>query len=164
MVIKPLAFRKHLSKILKRIAQENFTVVAARLAVITSDTAKDLVPKDDQKNELLSTMHVEHLTSGPVLLLCLQRENAIRKPLDVLGPANPQDARKQSQFLWRGMYGADPINNGIHGSESYAAAVSEQKLLFPDGLCCRETSDLQADKIVCPAVDSVMGSHQSRGR
>ncbi|XP_071807042.1 dynein axonemal assembly factor 8-like [Asterias amurensis] len=164
MVIKPLAFRKHLSKILKRIAQENFTVVAARLTTITSDRAKELVPKDDQKNELLSTMHIEHLTSGPVLLLCLQRENAVRKLLDVLGPANPQDARKQSQFLWRGMYGADPINNGIHGSESYAAAVSEQKLLFPDGLCCRETSDLQADKIKCHAVDSFMGSSQARGR
>ena len=49
MVIKPLAFRKHLSKILKRIAQENFTVVAARLTTITSDRAKELVPKDDQK-------------------------------------------------------------------------------------------------------------------
>ncbi|XP_022110175.1 uncharacterized protein LOC110989830 [Acanthaster planci] len=160
-VIKPLAFRKHLAKILKRIAQENFAVVALRLAIIGSKEAEELVPKEDKQDKMLCALHQEHLMSGPVLLLCLQRENAVRKLLDLLGPANPQDARRQSQFLWRGMYGADPINNGIHGSESYQAAVNEQKLLFPDGLCCRETADLQADKIICPARDSVMGYQQA---
>ena len=35
----------------------------------------------------------------------------------------------------------------ILGSLSYSRAVAEQKLLFPDGVCCQETPDLKADEV-----------------
>lgn len=60
-------------------------------------------------------MHLGHLTSGPVLVLVLQRENAVRKLLSLLGPNNPKEAKKKNEFLWRGMFGVDPINNALHG-------------------------------------------------
>ncbi|XP_002738289.2 dynein axonemal assembly factor 8-like [Saccoglossus kowalevskii] len=113
-VIKPDALRKHLGKILKRICQEGFNVVGMRLDLLTEDEAKLLIPKSDLPNEVLCKMHCDYLTSGAVLILCLQRENAVKKLLDLMGPSNPQEAKKMNQFLWRSLFGVDPINNGLY--------------------------------------------------
>ena len=59
--------------------------------------------------------HVQYAQSGPCLLLGLMRENAVAKLLDVLGPCDPQLARKQSQFLLRGCYGVNLICNALYG-------------------------------------------------
>ena len=47
--------------------------------------------------------------------MCLQRENAVKKLLDMLGPEDPVIARNLDPFLLRGCYGVDPIRNAIHG-------------------------------------------------
>ncbi|XP_071503369.1 dynein axonemal assembly factor 8-like [Diadema antillarum] len=163
LVIKPGALR-HLAKILKRISQEDFLVVALRLLSLSNRQAKALVPDEVAENDVVCGMHLDHLRSGPVLALALQRENAVRKLLSVLGPASPKEAKRQNEFLWRGMFGADPINNAFHGSQTYLKAVEEQRLLFPEGLCCRLTSDLKADQISCPAVDCIMGGEEATKR
>ena len=59
--------------------------------------------------------HVSHVMSGASLVLCLMRENAIAKLLEVLGPSDPQTARTQSQFLLRGCYGVDIVRNALYG-------------------------------------------------
>ena len=67
-----------------------------------------------QESELGS--HVCHMTSGPVVALCLQRENAVGRLLEVLGPSDPRAARKQSQFFLRGSFGEDSIQNAFYGT------------------------------------------------
>eukprot|EP00057_Strongylocentrotus_purpuratus_P006231 XP_011660705.1 PREDICTED: uncharacterized protein LOC580349 isoform X3 [Strongylocentrotus purpuratus] len=163
LVIKPGAL-KHFSKILKRVSQEDFIVVALRLLTLDDHQARALVPEREAENLVICGMHLGHLTSGPVLVLVLQRENAVRKLLSLLGPNNPKEAKKKNEFLWRGMFGVDPINNALHGSMTYAKAVEEQMLFFPEGLCCKQTSDIKADKILCPAVDTVLGSRRASKR
>ena len=50
------------------------------------------------------------------MCLCVQRENAVKRLLDLLGPEDPQSARRQSQFYWRGVFGGvDTVTNGIYG-------------------------------------------------
>ena len=56
------------------------------------------------------------MTSGPVVALCLQRENAVGCLLEVLGPSDPRAARKQSQFFLRGSFGEDAIQNAFYGT------------------------------------------------
>ena len=53
LVIKPYAVRRHLTKILKRTIQENFTIVAMKLTVLTKDQAKMLLSKADQQVKTL---------------------------------------------------------------------------------------------------------------
>jgi nucleoside diphosphate kinase len=67
------------------------------------------------QNPVMYNLHKEHLTSGPSVVLTLQRENAIKKLVDLLGPNDPQQARRQSQFLLRGAFGIDPVSNALHG-------------------------------------------------
>lgn len=66
--------------------------------------------------------HKKYLSSGPSLILALERENAVKKMLDLLGPCDPLSARRQSQFLWRGTFGMDTVANGLHGRFSYTYA------------------------------------------
>ena len=58
--------------------------------------------------------HLSYLRSGPSLCLALQRENAVKKLLDLVGPEDPQSARRNSQFYWRGVFGVDPVCNGLY--------------------------------------------------
>ena len=55
------------------------------------------------------------MTSGPVVVLCLQRENAVGRLLEVLGPSDARAAKKQSQFYLRGSFGEDAIHNAFYG-------------------------------------------------
>lgn len=58
---------------------------------------------------------MKYLTSGASILMCLQRENAVKKLLDILGPEDPVIARSLDPFLLRGCYGVDAIHNSMHG-------------------------------------------------
>lgn len=114
--------------------------------------------------------HVEYLCSGSSLALCLQGENAVRRLQDVLG-------QEDSSSLWTyqgmahsysGIYGQCPVLHCIlvHiqqmcytnklalpnclfiiGSGSYRKAVQDVKMLFPEGLCCTETSTMRQEQV-----------------
>lgn len=157
LVIKPRAVKKHLTKILRKVMLEGFTMVGLRLGVVSQD--EELVSLIDEEGELDSDrldQHKKYLSSGPSLILALERENAVKKMLDLLGPCDPLSARRQSQFLWRGTFGMDTVANGLHSSQNFPHAVQELKLFFKDGLCCNETDELRDLEIIGPAVDSLL--------
>ena len=59
-------------------------------------------------------MHIDYLTSAPSLILALLRENAVKKLIDLIGPSDPKKARTEGSGLWRGVFGIDPVVNGLH--------------------------------------------------
>ncbi|XP_064651155.1 dynein axonemal assembly factor 8-like [Lineus longissimus] len=153
LVIKPDGVRRNLAKILKRIDQEGFSIIAWKHLVMTAEQVEGLISQEECQNEVIFNQHKNHLTSGPSVILTLQRENAIKKLVDLLGPSDPQQARRQSQFLLRGAFGIDPVSNALYGSTNYVKSIKELKLFFPDGLCCKENDILKSEEIVFPAVD-----------
>ncbi|KAM6351563.1 dynein axonemal assembly factor 8 isoform 1-T1 [Alca torda] len=58
--------------------------------------------------------HCTYLTSGTALVLCLQRPNAVKKLIDLLGPEDPKLAQAQDPFLWRAQYGISTVQNGFY--------------------------------------------------
>ena len=68
---------------------------------------------------LIKEKHLYYLTSGPCMCLSLQRENAVKKLLELLGPEDPLSARRQNQFHWRGVFGADAVSNAFYGNVFY---------------------------------------------
>ncbi|XP_030814278.1 uncharacterized protein C16orf71 homolog [Camarhynchus parvulus] len=91
--------------------------------------------------------HCAYLTSGTALVLCLQRPNAVKKLMDLLGPEDPQLAQALDLHLWRAQYGTSTVQNGFYGSRSYAMAVQDVKLFFPEGLCCAQGQPVQEQEI-----------------
>lgn len=73
---------------------------------------------------------IQHLISGPVLILCLSRENAISHWLSMIGPEDPVVARQIAEFSIRADMGKDIVHNGVHGSLSFSAVQIELETLF----------------------------------
>lgn len=48
-------------------------------------------------------------------MLCLQRPNAVKKLVDLLGPEDPKLAQALDPFLWRAQYGISTVQNGFYG-------------------------------------------------
>ena len=58
---------------------------------------------------------MSHMTCGPCLLLSVQRENAVKKLLDLLGPEDPKVARVKNCGYWRAIFGQNSVANGLYG-------------------------------------------------
>ncbi|KAK7479411.1 hypothetical protein BaRGS_00029328 [Batillaria attramentaria] len=165
LLVKPQAVRKHLSKILRKIVQEGFTIVGFRMDMMEKRVAEQFLAceKVVEPAELYE-LHLDYLVSGPCVFIALSCENAVKKLHNILGPVEPQQARRQNQFYWRGIFGTDPVHNGLHGSRTYFESVWDQKTFFPDGLCCENTYDLDLEQIPCLALDSIMDVNFSATR
>lgn len=82
-----------------------------------------------------SQVFLDHMTSDASLVLCVQRNNAVRRLCELAGPHDPVLARRKQklrnhsvysytnsawsagQGYWRSLYGIDNISNGIHGND-----------------------------------------------
>ncbi|XP_067276699.1 dynein axonemal assembly factor 8 isoform X2 [Pseudorasbora parva] len=143
-LFKPGAWRHCFGKILTIIKQNGYTLVGLRVLLLDSNMANALMhPSEQQELEL------KYLRSGPSLALGLLRVNAIMRLLELMGPEDPVEARTIDQTLWRAQYGFDRLHNGIYGSPSYRKAVEDIKLVFPEGVCCTESSVMRHEKISC---------------
>ncbi|MGH0165376.1 UNVERIFIED_CONTAM: hypothetical protein FKN15_048735 [Acipenser sinensis] len=155
-VVKPGVWTRSLAKILGKVQLSGFSVVGLKVVLLDQHSAASLLSTAVLQDPGLADSHVEYLTSTPSLVLCLQRENAVKKLLDLLGPDDPHLAQSQDQFLWRAQYGTDLIHNGIYGSLSYRKAVRDAKLFFPEGLCCRGTMLMEQEQILSAASDPLV--------
>lgn len=72
---------------------------------------------------------VEFMISGPVVMLVLEKENAVVAWRDLMGATNPKEAAAGTV---RSLYGASIGNNATHGSDSVANAKQEIGQFFPE--------------------------------
>uniref|UniRef100_UPI00398F3AE4 dynein axonemal assembly factor 8 n=1 Tax=Pristiophorus japonicus TaxID=55135 RepID=UPI00398F3AE4 len=147
LVIKPAAWPHHLLKILRKLDLEHFCVVGMKLVSLDTEKASLLTPHGIQQDPGLVKCSIDSLTSSPSVILCVQRDNSVKKLLDLLGPEDPHKARGLDQFLWRGHCGTDLVHNGLYGSSSFATAIRDVKTFFPEGLCCEESQMMQDEQI-----------------
>ncbi|XP_078414864.1 dynein axonemal assembly factor 8 isoform X3 [Cetorhinus maximus] len=147
LVIKPSAWPQHHLKILRKLDREHFCVIGMKLVSLDTEKASLLTPQSIQQDPWLVKCSIDSLTSGASIILCVQRDNAVKKLLDLLGPEDPREARGLDQFLWRGHCGTDIVHNGLYGSSSFVTAIRDVKAFFPEGLCCEESQMMQDEQI-----------------
>src|SRR4051794_36735143 len=128
ILVKPDAFARGLSgEIIRRFEVKGLTIVAARHMRVTEDIATQHYAEHEGKpffGEL-----VEFITSGPIVALVLEGEDAIRAARQVIGATNPLEAAPGSI---RGDYAISVGQNMVHGSDSPEAGARESALFFPD--------------------------------
>ncbi|XP_063027533.1 dynein axonemal assembly factor 8 [Melospiza melodia melodia] len=148
LLIKPGVWSQGLlPRILRDLHLEKFCVVGMKHLELGAAAAASLLPWELQQDPAAVEAHCAYLTSGTALVLCLQRPNAVKKLLDLLGPEDPQLAQALDPRLWRAQYGTSTVQNGFYGSRSYAMAVQDVKLFFPEGLCCAQAQPVQEQEI-----------------
>lgn len=114
-------------EIVQAIKDRGFTIVAQRELTLDKDTAEKFYAAHAHKpfyKEL-----VDFMTSGPVVVLALEKENAIADWRELMGTTNPGQA---AEGTLRKTYGTDITHNAVHGSDSHESAEQELKLFFPE--------------------------------
>jgi nucleoside-diphosphate kinase len=113
-IIKPDALKKKIiGKIIARIEEEGFEISGLRMLRLTKEEAKGLyiVHKDKHFYESLT----DFMSSGEIVIMVLERENAISHWRKVMGATDPALA---DPGTLRREYGFSVERNAVHGSDS----------------------------------------------
>ena len=71
----------------------------------------------------------EYLSSGPIVVMILQKENAVKGNRELMGATNPKDAKDETI---RKKYGISIDKNSVHGSDSVDNAKLDIDFFFKD--------------------------------
>ncbi|MFO0592464.1 MAG: nucleoside-diphosphate kinase [Polyangiaceae bacterium] len=125
-IIKPDAVAAgHSGAILARFEKEGFTVVAMKRIHLTRAQAEGFYAEHRGRgffDELTTFM-----SRGPIVVLALEREDAIAKYREVIGATDPA---KAAEGTVRKLYGANVGENAVHGSDKPESAVREIGYFF----------------------------------
>ena len=125
-IVKPDAVRRNLiGGILAHVEERGFRIVEARFSRLTREECQTFYAEHAGKpffNDL-----VDYMTSGPVMLACLERENAVQVLREVVGATDPAQA---APGTIRKLYGQSKQSNSVHASDSQASGDREVKLFF----------------------------------
>jgi nucleoside-diphosphate kinase len=131
-IIKPDAVaRKLTEKILQRVTEAGFRICALRSEQLTPQSAGQFyhVHRGKPFYEGL----VEFMSSGPILITVLEKENAIGDLRKVVGATDPQEAEEGTI---RKEFAESKGRNAVHASDSPDTAREEIGFFFPDADFC----------------------------
>ena len=127
-IIKPDAVERNLiGKILERIETNGFKIAGMKKTQLSQKEAKGFyyVHKERPFFDSLT----EFMCSGPVVLLVLEKENAITAWRDLMGATNPEDAKEGTI---RKDFALSIEKNSTHGSDSAENAAYELSYFFSE--------------------------------
>lgn len=128
VMIKPDGVRRrYIGEIIRRFENRGFNILALNMLV----PSKELAHKHYavHKGKPFFEPLVEFLTSGPVVAMVLEAEDAVRLARNMIGALKPADALAGTI---RGDLTTDMRENLVHGSDSAATAEFEIALWFPE--------------------------------
>ena len=127
-IIKPDAVERHLENEIKEIFKNNgFLILKEKKIQIEKSEAEKFYKVHETKpfyNDLCN-----YLSSGPIVVMILQKENAVKGNRDLMGATNPKDAEDGTI---RKRYGISIDKNSVHGSDSVDNAKIEINFFFKD--------------------------------
>ncbi|GIU78836.1 MAG: nucleoside diphosphate kinase [Bryobacteraceae bacterium] len=125
-IIKPDAVAAgNAGRIISMIEEAGFRILAMRMQKLTRAEAEGFYAVHRGKSffeELVAFM-----TEGPVVLMALEREDAIAKWREVMGATDP---KKAAPGTVRALYGTDIGRNASHGSDAPETAAFEVGWFF----------------------------------
>jgi nucleoside-diphosphate kinase len=128
ILVKPDAFARGLTgEIIARFERKGLRLAALKQMQVTEDLAKQHYAEHDGKpffGEL-----VEFITSGPLVAMVLEGNEAVKAARQVIGATNPIEATTGSI---RGDFATEVGKNMVHGSDSAESAAREAGLFFPE--------------------------------
>ena len=127
-IIKPDAVERKLENEIKQMFKDkNFKIVKEKKIQIEKTEAEKFYKVHETKpfyNDLCS-----YLSSGPIVAMVLEKENAINDNRELMGATNPKDAKDGTI---RKKYGISIDKNSVHGSDSFENAKIEIDFFFKD--------------------------------
>ena len=127
-IIKPDAVERNLDSEIKNIfIDKGFKIINEKKIQIEKSEAEKFYKVHETKpfyNDLCS-----YLSSGPIVVMILEKNNAVLANRDLMGATNPKDAKEGTI---RKKYGISIDKNSVHGSDSKENAKIEIDFFFKD--------------------------------
>jgi nucleoside-diphosphate kinase len=126
ILVKPDAFERSLSgEIIARFERKGLKIVALRSMTVSRDLAERHYAEHSERpffGEL-----VDFITSGPIVAMVLEGQDAVKAARQVIGATDPLEAATGSI---RGDFAIAMGQNMVHGSDSPESAARESALFF----------------------------------
>ncbi len=126
LIIKPDAIERNLEKEIKNtFVNKGFKIVKEKKIMLEKSEAEEFYKVHQTKpfyNDLC-----EYLSSGPIVVMILEKENAIGENRSLMGATNPKEA---VDGTIRKKYGISIDKNSVHGSDSSENAEKEINFFF----------------------------------
>ncbi len=127
-IIKPDAFgRGKTGKIIARLEGDGFRIVGGRVVRLDRERAEAFYAV--HRGKPFFTSLVDFMTSGPVLALALEREDAVTQLREVIGATDPAEAAPGTV---RALHAESKERNAIHASDSPENARLEIAFFFAE--------------------------------
>lgn len=127
-IIKPDAVKKHaIGDIIRRYEEAGIPPIALKMTTLPKSTAEGFYAVHKERpffGDLTS-----YMASGPVVVLVLEGENAIKTNRDLMGATDP---KKAEAGTIRAAHGASIEANAVHGSDASETAQFEIGFFFPE--------------------------------
>ena len=127
-IIKPDAVERKLENEIKEMFKSNnFSILKEKKIQIEKSEAEKFYKVHETKpffNDLC-----EYLSSGPIVVMELEKENAVLGNRELMGATNPKEAKEGTI---RKKYGISIDKNSVHGSDSVENAKIELDFFFKD--------------------------------
>ena len=127
-IIKPDAVERNLDDKIKQLFKNNgFSIIKEKKIQIEKSEAEKFYKVHETKpffNDLCS-----YLSSGPIVAMILEKDNAVTLNRELMGSTNPKDAKEGTI---RNIYGISIDKNSVHGSDSVENAKIEIDFFFKD--------------------------------
>jgi len=125
-IIKPDAVKRQLiGEIIRRLEENNLKVVAAKMLFLSKKEAEGFYAVHRGKAFFESL--TKYMSSGPILVMVLEGENAIARNRIIMGATNPAEA---APGTIRKEFGTSIERNSVHGSDSPETAAFEISYFF----------------------------------
>ncbi len=127
-IIKPDAVERNIDNEIKEMFKSNgFKILKEKKIQIEKSEAEKFYKVHETKpfyNDLCS-----YLSSGPIVVMILEKDNAVLANRELMGATNPKDAKDGTI---RKKYGISIDKNSVHGSDSIENAKIEIEFFFKD--------------------------------
>ena len=125
-IIKPDAVKRHLiGAILARFEQQGFNIAAAKMVQLSREQAEGFYA-EHQGKPFFEPL-VEYMTSAPVFVSVLEKENAVQDYRTLMGTTNPETA---AEGTIRRDFALNQRENSVHGSDSLESTAREIAYFF----------------------------------
>ena len=125
-IVKPDAVEKHAAgDIITTIQSKGFRIIGMKMLHITKPQAAGFYAVHAGKPFFQSL--VDFMSRGPIVVLALEKDNAIPDWRELMGPTNPANA---GEGTIRKKWGANIENNAVHGSDAEDTARFEISYFF----------------------------------
>jgi len=112
-------------RILSLLEDNGFRVVALRMTKLSQSQAEGFYAVHRERPFFASL--VKFMTEGPVIVMALERDDAVMKLREVMGATNPANA---AEGTVRKLYAESIERNAMHGSDAPETAAEELKYFF----------------------------------